>query len=57
MLFLRVKHILTVSLMKMIAGFMPGSQHRAFLGTGSSAQLCRHIIRTGVKKVMVVQIL
>jgi alcohol dehydrogenase class IV len=54
MILLRIKHALIVRLMKMTAGFMPGAQHRAFLGNGSSARLCRHIARTGVSKVMVV---
>ncbi len=54
MLWLRIKHTLQVTLMKSVAGLMPGAQHRAFLGNGSSAQLCRHIVRTGTGRVMVV---
>ncbi len=54
MLWLKIKHTLHVTLMKSIAGLMPGAQHRAFLGRGSSAQLCRHIARTGVQRVLVV---
>jgi len=33
---------------------MPGSNYLVFAGEGSSAQLCRHIASTGVKRVLVV---
>ncbi len=54
-MFLRkIKHSLYVSLMKFIAGMGPGARHHAFVGTGSSAQLCRHILYTGARKILVV---
>jgi alcohol dehydrogenase class IV len=54
-IFLRkIKHSLYVSLMKFIAGMGPGARHHAFVGTGSSAQLCRHILYTGARKILVV---
>jgi alcohol dehydrogenase class IV len=54
MLLLRLKHFLYIPLMKTMAGLAGGGQHRAFMGRGSSAQLCAHIQRTGVSRVLVV---
>lgn len=54
MLLPRLKHFLYIPLMKTMAGLNGGAQHRAFLGRGSSAQLCAHILRTGVSRVLVV---
>jgi alcohol dehydrogenase len=54
-MFLRkIQHALYLSLMKLVAGLAPGVAHRAFVGAGSSRELCRHIARTGVSKVLVV---
>lgn len=50
----RIKHSLYLGLMKSLAGLGPGASHRAFVGSGSSRELCRHILRTGAKKVLVV---
>ena len=54
-MFLRkIKHSLYIGLMKFFAGLGPGASHRAFVGTGSSAELCRHILRTGASKLLIV---
>lgn len=47
-------HALYLSIMKVVIFFSPSSRHTAFAGSGSSRQLCDHIIRTGAKKVLVV---
>lgn len=54
MLWLRIKHFLYIPLMKSLAGLAGSGEHRAFMGRGSSAQLCAHVIRTGVSRVLVV---
>lgn len=54
-LFLRkIKQFLYVKLMSFAVTFTPGARHFAFTGSGSSAQLCRHIARMGFKKILVV---
>ena len=54
-MFLRkIIHALYLFLMKTIAGLGPGARHHTFAGSGSSAALCEHIVRTGVQKVLVV---
>lgn len=54
-MFLRkIKHSLLLGLMRLMAGMSPGSRHNAFVGSGSSAELCRHILRTGAKKILIV---
>tara|TARA_R110001599_G_scaffold353459_2_gene592760 strand:+ start:6714 stop:7913 length:1200 start_codon:yes stop_codon:yes gene_type:complete len=50
----KFKHSLYMRLMKLVAGFAPGARHHAFVGSGSAAQLCRHILHTGAKKILVV---
>ncbi|MCB1702257.1 MAG: iron-containing alcohol dehydrogenase [Pseudomonadales bacterium] len=50
----RIKHSLYIGLMKLVAGLGPGSSHRAFVGRGSSRELCNHILRTGARKVLIV---
>ena len=40
--------------MKTLSALGPGANHRAFVGSGSSAQLCRHILRTGATKILIV---
>ncbi|MEM6580817.1 MAG: iron-containing alcohol dehydrogenase [Pseudomonadota bacterium] len=54
-LFLRkIKHSLLFTLVKVLAAFSAGARHNAFAGSGSAAQLCRHIVDTGFRKVLVV---
>jgi alcohol dehydrogenase len=54
-MFLRtLKHSLYLTLMRTLAGLGPGASHRAFVGSGSSRELCRHILRTGAGKVLIV---
>ena len=54
-MFLRkTKHALYLSLMRLVAGLGPGASHRAFVGGGSSQELCRHIVRTGARNILVV---
>jgi alcohol dehydrogenase len=54
-MFLRkIKHSLYLRLIKFMVNFAPSARHTAFAGSGSSRQLCNHIARTGVKKVLVV---
>tara|TARA_R110001592_G_scaffold363043_2_gene679755 strand:+ start:6679 stop:7878 length:1200 start_codon:yes stop_codon:yes gene_type:complete len=50
----KFKHSLYMRLMKLVAGLAPGARHHAFVGSGSSAQLCRHILHTGAKKILIV---
>lgn len=50
----KLKHSLYLTLMKVAVNFAPSAAYMAFAGSGSAAQLCRHIARTGVKKVLVV---
>jgi alcohol dehydrogenase len=50
----RIKHSLYLGLMKFVAGLGPGASHRAFVGSGSSQQLCRHILRTGARTILIV---
>jgi alcohol dehydrogenase class IV len=54
-MFLRkLKHSLYTTLMRTVAGLGPGASHRAFVGSGSSRELCRHILRTGARKILIV---
>ena len=54
-LFLRkLQHAVVVRMMKLFAGMAPSTQHRVFLGSGSSRHLCEHIVRSGVTKLLVV---
>lgn len=54
-MFLRKKlHALLMMIMSVVVRFSPPLRHNAFVGSGSSRQLCEHIVRTGVKKVLVV---
>jgi alcohol dehydrogenase class IV len=50
----RFLHGLYLAIMKMVVFFSPSVRHRVFAGGGSSEQLCEHIVRTGVGKVLVV---
>jgi len=47
-------HNLYMLIMKLVVFFSPDSRHRVFAGSGSSAQLCEHVVRTGVTKLLVV---
>jgi len=54
-LFLRkILHTLLMSLAKFLVKFSPGARHMVFAGSGSARQLCEHVVRTGVRKVLVV---
>ncbi|MEZ5570450.1 MAG: iron-containing alcohol dehydrogenase [Halioglobus sp.] len=54
-MFLRKKlHALLMLIMKIVVRFSPSLRHTAFVGSGSSRQLCEHIVRTGARKVLVV---
>ena len=54
-MFLRKKlHALLMLIMGVVVRFSPPLRHTAFAGSGSSRQLCEHIVRTGAKKVLVV---
>lgn len=54
-MFLRkILHSLILGLVKVVVNFAPGARHTVFAGSGSAHQLCEHIVRTGVGKVLVV---
>ena len=54
-MFLRkITHSLYLSLVKVMVNFGPPARHHAFAGSGSSRQLCEHLIRTGVSKLLIV---
>ena len=40
--------------MKFLSNFFQTGRHSAFVGSGSSAQLCQHVIRSGASRVLVV---
>lgn len=50
----KLKHTLYLTMLRVMTPFMADSRHIAFTGSGSSRQLCEHIARLGVKKVLVV---
>lgn len=50
----KLKHASTLFLMKTLAGLGPSPAYMAYTGSGSAAELCRHIARTGVRKLLVV---
>tara|TARA_R100001480_G_scaffold4907_9_gene11497 strand:+ start:2073 stop:3272 length:1200 start_codon:yes stop_codon:yes gene_type:complete len=50
----KAKHALTLFLMKTLAGLAPSPAYMVYLGSGSAAQLCRHIVRSGAGKLLVV---
>ncbi len=54
MLSRKMKHSLYLRLMKTVASLSPASGQTIFAGSGSSHQLCSHIARTGVGKVLIV---
>lgn len=54
-MFLRkIKHSIVVWLMKTLSSLAPGARHHTFVGSGSSGELCRHILRTGANKILIV---
>jgi len=54
-MFLRkILHSAYLALVKFLVNFAPGAVHTVFAGSGSARQLCEHVARTGVKKVLVV---
>jgi alcohol dehydrogenase len=54
MFFAKCKQWLLLKLLGMVGRFSPGTDSLAFAGPGSSRQLCNHIVRSGVSKVLVV---
>jgi alcohol dehydrogenase len=54
MFFRKRLHALFLILMKVVGHFSPSERNTVFAGSGSSRQLCEHIVRTGVKKVLIV---
>lgn len=54
-MFLRkMRHGLYLTMLRVMSPFMPDSRHIAFVGTGSSRQLCQHIGALGANKILVV---
>lgn len=47
-------HALLLKVMNIVVRFSAPLRHTAFVGAGSSRQLCEHIVRTGVRKVLVI---
>ena len=47
-------HALFIMIMKVVGHLSPSLRHTAFAGSGSSNQLCEHIVRTGIKKLLIV---
>lgn len=50
----KLKHSMLIGLMKTLSGLAPAASYMAFAGSGSSRQLCDHIMRSGAKRVLVV---
>ena len=50
----KFRHTLYLAMLRMMAPFMPGSTHVAFVGAGSSRQLCQHIATLEPTRVLVV---
>lgn len=50
----KVKHATNLFLMKHLAGLAPSPAYMVYTGSGSAAELCRHIARSGVGKLLVV---
>ena len=54
-MFLRkLRHRLYLTMLRVMAPFMPDSRHIAFVGADSSRQLCQHIANLGMGKLLVV---
>lgn len=52
--FRRLKHKAFLTLVKVLVNLAPSPSYMAFAGRGSAAQLCRHIARSGVGRLLVV---
>lgn len=50
----KLKHKFHLGLVKVLVNLAPGANYMAFAGAGSSRQLCAHIARSGVGRVLVV---
>ena len=50
----RLRFKFNLLFLRMLPPFMPGSTHVAFVGAGSSRQLCNHIATLGPRRVLVV---
>jgi alcohol dehydrogenase class IV len=50
----KLKHSLYFLLVRVLTSFAPPLSYLAFAGEGSAAQLCRHIARSGARRVLVV---
>lgn len=50
----KFKHAFTLFLMKSLAGLAGSPAYMAYTGSGSAAELCRHISRSGVRKLLLV---
>lgn len=50
----KIKHAMYLKLVKTFANLAPSLRHVVFVGPGSSAHLCDHILRTGAKRILVV---
>ncbi len=49
-----IRHKLYLTMLRLMAPFMPGSTHIAFVGSGSSRQLCQHIAALNPGRVLIV---
>ncbi len=54
MIIRQIRHRLLYVMLNVVVNLAPPAQHRAFVGSGSARQLCRHIARTGARRVLVV---
>jgi alcohol dehydrogenase len=50
----KILHSLFLKLATFLMKFSPGARHLVYAGSGSASQLCAHILRTGVKRILVV---
>jgi alcohol dehydrogenase len=50
----RLKNLLIFTLLRIVALFMPPTTYLAFSGAGSARQLCAHIARSGIRRILVV---
>ncbi len=47
-------HFAKLALTRMVMNFLPGSSYLAFIGQNSAAQLCGHVSRSGISRLLVV---
>jgi hypothetical protein len=50
----KMLHALLLKIMDVVVRFSAPLRHTAFVGNGSSRQLCEHIVRTGARRVLVI---